>query len=204
MEIRFLFKSPSGKPRVHTKRLPVVVGRCDSDDVRLRIPIDSVSRRHCEFYFDDASGSVCLRDLDSTNGTLVNGKELAAQASVVIEPGSSVKLGTVVFRVDFKPSRHDPDADTIGIDDASVPPAAATAATVPLPPRDDDDGGDDDAGEPELEPEGDAEMSPAGGGFSFLGAAGSEPAADEAEEPEDDGPPVANDGNLEDFFKGLS
>ncbi len=205
MEIRFVFKSPSGKPRVHSKRLPVVVGRCDAEDVRLRIPIDSVSRKHCEFYFDDESGSVCLRDLGSTNGTIVNGHEIEANAAVVVEPGSSVKLGTVVFRVDFKPSRHDPDADTIGIDEASVPPAAAQAPpqspTEPLPERGDNDDAKDEAPEPELE--GDAETSPAGG-FAFLGVGGSEPDEDDAEEePEDDGPPAAADGNLEDFFKGL-
>lgn len=199
MEIRFLFKSTSGKPRVHTKRLPVVVGRCDAEDVRLRIPIDSVSRKHCEFFFDDKSGSVCLRDLGSTNGTLLNGEELAAQAAVAVEPGSSVKLGTVIFRVEFTPARHDPDADTIGIDEASVPPASAHAATEPLPPRGEDDEVDE---EPELE--GDDETSPAAGAFAFLGAPGSESADDdEDEEPEDDGPAAADDGNLEDFFKGL-
>jgi len=199
MEIRFLFKSTSGKPRIHTKRLPVVVGRCDAEDVRLRIPIDSVSRKHCEFFFDDESGSVCLRDLGSTNGTLLNGDELAAQAAVPVESGSSVKLGTVIFRVEFTPARHDPDADTIGIDEASVPPYAAQAPTEPLPPRNEDDAADE---EPELE--GDDDKSPAGSAFAFLGAPGSEPAdADNAEEPEDDGPAAADDGNLEDFFKGL-
>ncbi len=196
MEIRFVFKSTSGKPRVHSKRLPVVVGRCDAEDVRLRIPIDSVSRRHCEFFADD-KGGVCLRDLGSTNGTLLNGKAVETKAQAVVPPGSSVKVGTVVFRVDFKPPRHDPDADTIGIEEASEPPSLSKAPTERLLPGGEGDGADD-----ELEMDGDNEGAPAAG-FAFLEAAGSESADDAAEESENDEPPAAGDENLEDFFKGL-
>jgi pSer/pThr/pTyr-binding forkhead associated (FHA) protein len=216
MEVRFLFKSTSGKPRVHTKRLPVVIGRSDSADVKLRIPADSVSRRHCEFFLDEA-GTVCLRDLGSTNGTLLNGKPLEPKVAMPVTAKSAVKLGTVSFRIDFQASRgqHDHDSDTIPIE-AAEPPLAATAATEPLPPQ--------AAAEPEAEPleaageelapaavESDAESEdepaaevPAGDGFGFLDAAGGEADEDEPQWPLADDAPATDDKGLDDFFKGLS
>lgn len=215
MEVRFLFKSTSGKPRVHTKRLPVVVGRSDSADVKLRIPADSVSRRHCEFFLDEA-GTVCLRDLGSTNGTLLNGKPLEPKVAMPVTAKSAVKLGTVSFRIDFSASggQHDHDSDTIPIE-AAEPPPAATAATEPLPP-----GAALDAIEP-LEPAGEelapataetnadsgdepAADAPAAEGFGFLDAAGGEADADESQWPVADEAPAADDKGLDDFFKGLS
>jgi len=212
MEVRFLFKSTSGKPRVHTKRLPVVIGRSDSADVKLRIPADSVSRRHCEFFVDEA-GTVCLRDLGSTNGTLLNGKPLEPKVAMPVTTKSAVKLGTVSFRIDFSVSGGQPDhdSDTIPIEAAELPPAA-TAATEPLPPQaaaeplepageelapavgeSDTDGGDEPAAD-----------APAGDGFGFLDAAGGEADEDEPQWPVADEAPAGDDKGLDDFFKGLS
>jgi len=215
MEVRFLFKSTSGKPRVHTKRLPVVIGRSDSSDVKLRIPADSVSRRHCEFFLDEA-GTVCLRDLGSTNGTLLNGKPLEPKVAIPVTAKSAVKLGTVSFRIDFQASggQHDHDSDTIPIE-AAEPPPAATAATEPLPPE-----AVADEAEP-LEPAGEelahaavetnmddgdepAADASAANGFAFLAAAGGEADEDEPQWPVADDAPAADDKGLDDFFKGLS
>jgi len=217
MEVRFLFKLTSGKPKVHTKRLPVVIGRSDSADVKLRIPADSVSRRHCEFFLDEA-GTVCLRDLGSTNGTLLNGKPLSPRVAMPVTAKSAVKLGTVSFRVDFQASGGEPDhdSDTLPIE-AAEPPPAATAATEPLPPEaaadeieplepageelapaaaeSDADGGDEPAADA---PAGD------GFGFGFLHAAGGEADEDEPQWPAADDAPAAADKGLDDFFKGLS
>jgi len=134
MEIRFLFKSSSGKARVHVKRLPVVVGRSDAEDIKLRIPTDTVSRRHCEFFLDK-SGTVCVRDLRSANGTRLDGKPLEPEAAVPVSSGSTVKLGTVAFRVEYKPAGvdQDHDSDTIPIESAEPPPAAVNDPTEPLP-----------------------------------------------------------------------
>ncbi|MEX0687803.1 MAG: FHA domain-containing protein [Pirellulales bacterium] len=199
MELRFLFKSSSGKPRVHTKRLPVVVGRSDAEDVKLRIPTDSVSRRHCEFFLDEA-GSVCLRDLGSTNGTTVNGTKLDATAVVPIRSGSVVKLGTVGFRVEFQKtsSQGDHDSDTIPIENAELPPRPdMIAPTEPMPPASE---------EQDFEELAAAEADPADGAtgsdFAFLGEA---TAADEPPAwPTADEPPAADDEKLGDFFKGFS
>jgi len=48
---------------------PVVLGR-ESSDIVLRDP--AVSRRHAELYFDN--GRWMVRDLESSNGTFVNGQ----------------------------------------------------------------------------------------------------------------------------------
>jgi predicted component of type VI protein secretion system len=125
MHVRFVFKSPSGKPRAYTKRLPVVVGRSDSSDVRLRIPADSVSRRHCEFFLDDA-GRVCLRDLGSTNGTSLDGTLLEPQVATPVPAKSAVKLGSVIFWVEWQAAGGEPDRDsgTIRMATTAVPPPA--------------------------------------------------------------------------------
>ena len=217
MELRFLFKSSSGKPRVHTKRLPVVVGRSDAEDVKLRIPTDSVSRRHCEFFLDEA-GSVCLRDLGSTNGTTVNGKKLDAAAVVPIRSGSVVKLGTVGFRVEFQKTsgKGDHDSDTIPIENAELPPRPdMIAPTEPMPPASQESPASKEplhlepateSQEQDVEELAAAEAEPADGAtgsdFAFLGEAA---AADEPPAwPTADEPPAADDEKLGDFFKGLS
>jgi pSer/pThr/pTyr-binding forkhead associated (FHA) protein len=196
MEIRFIFKSSSGKPRVHRKRLPVTIGRCASEEVRLRIPIDSVSRKHCEFFLDEG-GTVCVRDLGSTNGTLLNGEPIEAETAVVVAPGSSVKVGTVVFRVEFNPSKHDPDGDTVSVSEAVMPASVDKAPTEPLEPQAESDE------ELEMEDDSDGEGTPAAGDFAFLGAAPSGSDDDSSEESEPDEPAGPPDENLEDFFKGL-
>lgn len=215
MEIRFLFKSSSGKARVHVKRLPVVVGRSDADDIKLRIPADTVSRRHCEFFLDE-SGTVCIRDLRSANGTRLDGKQLEPDAAVPVSSGSTVKLGTVAFRVEYKPAGadQDHDSDTIPIESAEPPPVAVNDPTEPLPRA---AGGDDVAVlEPELdpapEPTGLSNAPPraasppaAAAEFAFLGDQAAAADADEDPQwPAGDESPAADDEGLDKFFKGLS
>jgi len=213
MEVRFIFKSSSGKPRTHSRRLPVVVGRSDAADVKLRIPSDSVSRRHCEFFLDDA-GRVCIRDLGSTNGTLVDGSPVEPQAALRLGPGSVVKLGTVGFRVEFSAgAAPEGDSDTIPIESAEpATTGGSTDATEPLPP------GAAVAAEPSGEqvgeaatagaagePAEDAEPADSGAGFAFLGGAGEAAPEDEPAWPGGENSPAGNDDEgFGDFLKGLS
>ncbi len=71
----------------------VVVGRTTSCD--LRIPLSSVSRRHCEFRIG-SDRTVSLRDLKSSNGTFHNGRRVE-KASV--KAGDQVRIGPVLFTV---------------------------------------------------------------------------------------------------------
>ena len=67
-----------------------IVGRRKNCD--LRIPLESVSRRHCQFNLEDEN--VKLRDLGSRNGTFLNGKRIDEQ---ILKPGDSIRIGPVVF-----------------------------------------------------------------------------------------------------------
>ena len=75
-----------------------VIGRRHSCD--LCIPLMSVSRKHCQLNYDD--GVLKIRDLDSRNGTYLNGKRID---EAVIQAGDSVKIGplTFVLQIDGQP-----------------------------------------------------------------------------------------------------
>ena len=70
-------------------RHPLLVDRA-LDDGRL-------SRRHARFSRLD--GTVCVEDLNSSNGTRVNGKQCAPFQPVPIRPGDTVHVGDVELRV---------------------------------------------------------------------------------------------------------
>jgi pSer/pThr/pTyr-binding forkhead associated (FHA) protein len=75
-----------------------VIGRRHSCD--LCIPLMSVSRRHCQLNSDD--GVLKIRDLNSRNGTYLNGKRIK---EAVIQAGDSIKIGplTFVLQIDGQP-----------------------------------------------------------------------------------------------------
>lgn len=219
MQVRFVFKSSSGKPpRTHSRGLPVLVGRSDAEEIRLRIPKDSVSRRHCELFRDEA-GQVCIRDLESTNGTYVDGRQLKPRVATPVSSGSVVKVGNIAFIVEYQvgPVGRSPhDSDTIPIDEATAAgeledlepvgpePAAGVAPTEPV-----DAGGQIDAAAAEAdtaEPIAEivAAEPAAEGDFNFLAAADEDAApASDAWPTGDDVPAAKDDASLDDFLKGL-
>ncbi|MFO0679900.1 MAG: sigma 54-interacting transcriptional regulator [Polyangiaceae bacterium] len=73
----------------------VVVGRESECDIVL--PDPSISRRHASFHVKD--GSVRLEDLGSTNGTTLRGTAMAPHGVAVIDPGSTIVLGSIVCTV---------------------------------------------------------------------------------------------------------
>jgi pSer/pThr/pTyr-binding forkhead associated (FHA) protein len=81
-------------------RTPVVnVGRADYND--LMIPDDSVSTVHAKF--QRREGIWILVDLDSTNGSFVDGERIAGEAPLA--PGALVRFGDV--RAFFEPADQD-------------------------------------------------------------------------------------------------
>ncbi len=86
----------SGKQSGHV--IPLVdsrflIGR--EEDCHLRPNSDLVSRHHCVFKVDDYS--LRVRDLGSTNGTLVNGERLRGE--VMLNTGDRVTVGKLEFEV---------------------------------------------------------------------------------------------------------
>ena len=92
VELRVL----SGKQAGTVIPLPVgkfLVGR--EQDCHLRPNSELVSRHHCAFTLDDFA--LRIRDLGSTNGTLVNGERI--RGTVVLKPGDQVNIGKIDFLV---------------------------------------------------------------------------------------------------------
>ena len=75
-----------------------VIGR--RHDCDLRIPLMSVSRRHCQLNRDE--GVLKIRDLGSRNGTYVNGKRID---EAVIQAGDYIEVGPLKFvlQIDGEP-----------------------------------------------------------------------------------------------------
>ena len=84
-----IFEFPRGK---------VVLGKGDHCDVILT---DShVSRNHAEILVDDSSAR--LADLNSTNGTWVNGERLLAE--MILSEGDSLRFGEITVRITAVPT----------------------------------------------------------------------------------------------------
>lgn len=74
-----------------------IIGR--GDTAHLRPSSDLVSREHCEILVGD--GAVTVNDLESRNGTFVNGKQL--EESHAAKSGDSLRIGRLQFEVVIDP-----------------------------------------------------------------------------------------------------
>ncbi len=114
---------------------PVTIGRGEGCD--LRVPLLSVSRRHCQIGVEN--NEVVVKDLGSSNGTFVNNKRVTEQP---LRPGDRLVIGPVVFTVQIdghpeeirpartkvrKPAEETPAAETVGVGQ----PTEDTGAPVP-------------------------------------------------------------------------
>jgi len=64
-------------------------------DNTFEIPEQSVSSHHCEIILK--GGEVFVRDLDSTNGTFINGEKISEGA---LKPGQILRLGSIDMRLE--------------------------------------------------------------------------------------------------------
>lgn len=108
MKLRLLFKSKRGKtPKTFELKLPLVIGR--GDKATFRIPHGRISRRHCELL--EENGTVYVRDLGSTNGTMLKGTMLPSRTKTRVPSGSLLSLGGLIFRVEYQGSVAQPPVD---------------------------------------------------------------------------------------------
>ena len=136
---------------IRLDRKKFLIGR--EQDCQLRPNSELVSRHHCVFTVDDFS--VRLRDLGSTNGTIVNGERIRKET--VLQPGDHVIVGSLEFEVKIHESHPDDSVKTSSVKDttpsgetmvagsetiAELPPvlpaeapAPPAAATPTLPPQ---------------------------------------------------------------------
>jgi pSer/pThr/pTyr-binding forkhead associated (FHA) protein len=86
-----------GRRKILRLKPPVaIIGRSHGNTVR--IPSADVSRRHCRLLMQD--GVVTIEDLDSVNGTFVNGRRI--RDPEVMRPGDSLEVGPVTFIVEYE------------------------------------------------------------------------------------------------------
>jgi pSer/pThr/pTyr-binding forkhead associated (FHA) protein len=100
-----LLVSLDGGPDIPTGREPIVVGRHPRCDVRLHAP--RVSRWHC--CLTEIDSVVFVRDLGSTNGTLINGCGVEAGH---LRPGDELSIANLRYRLERGPANRTRTADT--------------------------------------------------------------------------------------------
>lgn len=106
MDVNLVLCKKSGRSKAFPLPSTVtVVGR--RQDCDLCIPLNIVSRRHCEFNLDE--GSLSVRDLESRNGTFVNGEQISDEK--ILKAGDRVQIGPLNFiaQIDGNPAEITPD-----------------------------------------------------------------------------------------------
>ena len=76
-----------------SKAEETLIGRNPTTDVTLLD--ENISREHALILFDPESGVYTIEDLQSTNGTKVNGK---GSARTPLEPGDEIQIGHTRFQ----------------------------------------------------------------------------------------------------------
>jgi pSer/pThr/pTyr-binding forkhead associated (FHA) protein len=106
-----------------------LIGR--GTDCNFRIPLLSISRRHCELTFNDAT--LHVHDLGSRNGTFVNGMRII---NAVLRPGDFLRIGPVLFgiQIDGRPDTLVPP-DFVMIDESNTEEHPGDGSTIVQPPQ---------------------------------------------------------------------
>jgi pSer/pThr/pTyr-binding forkhead associated (FHA) protein len=79
-------------PDIVVGEFPFVIGR--GEDNQAQLPLAFISRRHCEMTL--APEGIQVQDLESQNGTFVNGRK--AISPILVHDGDEISLGSVCFR----------------------------------------------------------------------------------------------------------
>lgn len=74
-------------------RLPTVIGR--GGDSKVKLPASTVSRHHCEIY--EHEGQIVVRDLNSSNGTVVNGHKI--KGPTYLTPDDELTIGPITAKL---------------------------------------------------------------------------------------------------------
>jgi predicted component of type VI protein secretion system len=113
----------SGSMAGQTHELKVektTIGRVEDNAFQIAEP--SVSSHHCEVIL--SVNDVIIRDLNSTNGTFINGEKITES---VLKPGQTLKLGQVELRIDDGSAMPAPSAPSGGGAPAAAPAAPTSA-----------------------------------------------------------------------------
>ena len=104
-----------------------VIGRGADCDLRLRL--SAVSRRHAVVRWDGEEATIT--DLGSTNGTILNGEQLAPHRPYALQAGDRLELAGAGGRLEVRPSSRTTMAAVIPDAQAPEPGPAPTALPQP-------------------------------------------------------------------------
>ncbi|MBF0463597.1 MAG: protein kinase [Nitrospirae bacterium] len=93
IRIEILEGSQKGKRFLFSGSKEVIIGRSKNADIQLSSSDGSISRSHCKLVM--TANQCVLSDLQSKNGTLVNGRKISKQ---VLNPMDIIKIGDVLLR----------------------------------------------------------------------------------------------------------
>jgi pSer/pThr/pTyr-binding forkhead associated (FHA) protein len=79
--------------RVKVTEVEVIVGR--DEGAKIRIASEEVSRKHC--VLQACPDGILVKDLDSSNGTFINGRPIQGEA--LLEPGCTLTVGPMTFKL---------------------------------------------------------------------------------------------------------
>lgn len=96
MKVRLVVEAGGKRKTLNLRPPEAILGRAHGNTVR--IPSAEVSRQHCKLILDD--GLVTLEDLDSVNGTFLNGSRI--RKTEVVRPGDQLSVGPVSFVVEYE------------------------------------------------------------------------------------------------------
>jgi pSer/pThr/pTyr-binding forkhead associated (FHA) protein len=88
---------PAASQAIVGRADPVSQFRPDLDLTALGALEQGVGRRHARLFLQD--GQIQIEDLDSTNGTLVNGQRLASHRAQALRDGDQIQLGRLALRI---------------------------------------------------------------------------------------------------------
>ena len=116
-----------GKQYAFENSTRCIIGRADDCDIQLPADMEhaDVSRHHCALEIDPPA--VCLRDLESLNGTYVNGRKIGQRhppptgdtrplnrfTTHELKHGDEVRIGHTILRVDVQESAHIPEEEYV-------------------------------------------------------------------------------------------
>jgi pSer/pThr/pTyr-binding forkhead associated (FHA) protein len=123
---------------VKLRSAETIIGRRSGCD--LRIASAEVSRRHCRLCYQD--GLLTVEDLDSVNGTFLNGQRVTSRH--LIRPGDRLQVGPLTFEVDYNLSQAPkgktaPDAEELEPEIIEAPAEEAEVFDLEEAPADDED-----------------------------------------------------------------
>ena len=109
LKIKFLSGPQQGTKYSIKPPMVCTIGR--SDDCSIVIKDDGkLSRHHCQI---EVADSILIKDLDSSNGILINGKKIESKLSHSLVDNDEVLIGDSIIKIEIIKTQDVPDASSV-------------------------------------------------------------------------------------------